>query len=218
MANYSINSKSAFIPYEKYKIYEFIKKNIPANSMIASTDPYDWELIPVLTSSDMYFSSIFNSYRNPEDELKRYFDLKKFLGITFEEFSNDFNNIFKIRNKFKKNVNLLMTSKKENYKILEDKKEYENYMFSRNIIGLTIAGGLIFKEFNGEKIEYSETSFKTILIPEMKKIYEKSNESEIFKLDYLIINSEFEPSLKSHDFLKETFKNDQKIVYKILKK
>ena len=51
-------------------MYDFINENFTDNTLVASLDARDWEMMPFYTDVDLYFSSIFNSYRNPFDELK----------------------------------------------------------------------------------------------------------------------------------------------------
>jgi hypothetical protein len=217
MAKNSYDNKNLFIPKDRMEVYKYLNENTPHNSLVVSSDPYDWELIPALTHSDMYFSNIFNTYRKPTEELSRYFDYLKFLNISFDDFKNNFLGIVDIKNEYNQNIKKIESRESKNRYILNDKK-YEVFLFSRNILGFAISNNLIFNSFNGKKIEYSNTSFKNFLIPEMQKVYYQSNPNNIMKLDFIIVNKKNKIDKIFHNSLDEVFQNKNKLIYKIKKK
>ena len=217
MAKNSYDNKNLFIPKDRMEVYKYLNENTPHNSLVVSSDPYDWELIPALTHSDMYYSNIFNTYRKPKEELSRYFDYLKFLNISFDDFKNNFLDIVDIKNEYNQNIKKIESRESKNRYILNDKK-YEVFLFSRNILGFAISNSLIFNSFNGKKIEYSNTSFKNVLLPEMQKVYYQSNPNNIMKLDFIIVNKKNKIDKIFHNSLDEVFQNKNKLIYKIKKK
>ena len=215
MAKHNFSNDNIYFHNERLDIYNYLKNNTLNNSVVVSNDPYDWELIPVFTNNDMYFSNIFNSYRSPEEELSKYFNFLKFLEIEFEIFMNDFVNIIDLRNQFKEKKINIQNKKNASNIILNNVNDYKTFLISRNLLGFTYNKELIFKKFNNKEIKYNQDDFKKILFPQMKKIYNLSDSKKINKVDYLILDK-FDPIREKLDYnFEEVYKNKKKVIYKI---
>lgn len=214
MAKYNFESKRFHMSKNYMSIYNYLNKNVEDNSLVASDDPYDWELMPIYTNVDMYYSNIFNSYRDPKIELLKYFNFLNFIGTSYEDFMSDFSNIIEIRKRYKENANNIRNRLTTNYKILPDENSYKMFLISRNMLGFSMTHGLIFNEFNGKEIKYSKKNFDKILFPEMKKIYDKSNPINVLDVEYLVLKKSVVLNQEYHDYYIEVFKNDEKIIYK----
>ena len=215
MAKHNFSNDNIYFHNERLDIYNYLKNNTPNNSVVVSNDPYDWELIPVFTNNDMYFSNIFNSYRSPEEELSKYFNLLKFLEIEFEIFMNDFVNIIDLRNQFKEKKINIENKKNASNIIINNVNDYKTFLISRHLLGFTYNKELIFRKFNNNEIKYNQDNFKKILFPQMKKIYNLSDSKKINKVDYLILDK-FDPIREKLDYnFEEVYKNKKKVIYKI---
>ena len=215
MAKHNFSNDNIYFHNERLDIYNYLKNNTLNNSVVVSNDPYDWELIPVFTNNDMYFSNIFNSYRSPEEELSKYFNLLKFLEIEFEIFMNDFVNIIDLRNQFKEKKINIENKKNASNIIINNVNDYKTFLISRHLLGFTYNKELIFRKFNNNEIKYNQDNFKKILFPQMKKIYNLSDSKKINKVDYLILDK-FDPIREKLDYnFEEVYKNKKKVIYKI---
>jgi hypothetical protein len=214
MAKYNFESKRFYTDSSLMNIYNYLNNNVRNNSLVVSDDPYDWELMPIYTNMDMYYSNIFNSYRDPKVELLKYFDFLNFMGISYSEFMTDFSNIIEIRKNYKINANNIRNRLTTNYKILNNENDYKMFLISRNMLGFSMTHGLIFNKFNEKDIKYSIKSFEKILFPELKKIYDSSNPRNILGVDYLVLKKSTILKKEYEHYFKEVFRNSKKIIYK----
>ena len=163
MAKYNFESKRFYLPKNLVSIYDYLNNNASDNSLVVSDDPYDWEFMPIYTNVDMYYSNIFNSYRDPKIELLRYFDFLNFIGTSYEDFMADFSNIIEIRKRYKENANNIRNGLTVNHKILPNEDNYKMFLISRNMLGFSMTHGLIFNKFNEKEIKYSKKFRRNII-------------------------------------------------------
>ncbi len=214
MAKFNYESKRFFSLTDRFEIYDFLNKNVSDNNVVVSDDPYDWELIPVYTNLDMYYSNIFNSYRDPKIEILRYFDFLNFIGVSYDEFINDFSKIIEIRKKYKENAKKIRNKEVLNYKILNNDEMFKIFLISRNMLGFSMTHGLIFNKFNQKEIKYSKENFEKTLFTEMRKVYNESNPENLLEVDYIVLNKSLKLKNEYQNYFQKVFQNNVKVVYK----
>lgn len=210
LTHYNFTSNAGLMNKDRKDLYDYISKNFPKNTVLASFDHVDWELLPVYTDSDLFFSSIFNSYKRPEEEISKYIFLSKEVfgkNITFEYIKN-----LKIHRKnYKENFKMIReTFNMGNKKLSVSEKVFDTWLFSRNMLGFTVYDDNLFEKFNNKKIP--KNNYQKFYIAQVKELEKKNN---FYKLpELIIINKKKNNHLQSGSY-KKKYENDNFIIYKL---
>jgi hypothetical protein len=80
LAKHTASNGSRFLPQETMKAYQWIDKNLPQNSEVATLDWEDITLLPIFTNVNLVVGHSLIDGRSPLEELRRFTAEWKFLG------------------------------------------------------------------------------------------------------------------------------------------
>lgn len=206
LAHHNFTSNTNLINNQRIEMYDFINENFTDNTLVASLDARDWEMMPFYTDVDLYFSSIFNSYRNPFEELKKYLKAHSIFYSDFE-IVNKIKDFKKSRLIYKNYVINKKSFVKNNQTYFNDEVFY-HYLFSRNILGYTVFDGNLFQYFNNKKIPSSINDLDERFFTKEIMTYLKAlNIQKVSEFQYLIINKTINSNIKVDQNFKIVFNN-----------